>query len=178
MAKRQVRYVTCNRCGYRGVSGDHQCDPIRLVAGENVGAGIAAVNASGRVVAPPRPRAEDSFGSTQALKLGADLRSLLQRPVEVIALSGTYEVRQRCPACGETIDKVGGARDTYTDTFAAIGTAARKTYLLHACPPVEASLLGFTWDELEELHATLERDVNRIGERQQQIEKLRKERQT
>lgn len=30
--------------------------------------------------------------------------------------------------------------------------------------------------ELEELHATLERDVVRIGERQQQIEKLRKER--
>lgn len=166
-------YHHCPRCGLTSVNPQHVCDPERLVAPEVAAPPIVTRSTNRITMSKPT----DSFGHVQADHLSSALTSLLRRSVAVRPNNtNTYQVRQRCPACHADVDKTVVGEADYVATFAAVGAAARKAYLMHACPPVETSLHGLTWDELEELHATLERDVNRIGERQRDIEQLRKER--
>jgi hypothetical protein len=53
-----------------------------------------------------------------------------------------------------------------------IGAEARKAYHLHRCPPIEQSLMGFTYEELETLRTELDRDATNMLERVIEIQKL------
>ncbi len=90
--------------------------------------------------------------------------------------SGLIEIQQRCACCCGDINK--RVRVNLEDAFFGLelGAVARKAYLQHRCPPVSDSLIGFTYEELEDLKQDLERDAQRMMERVAAIDVLEKAR--
>jgi hypothetical protein len=85
-------------------------------------------------------------------------------------------ITQKCQVCRVDIECRVPEGKTELATITVAGAAARKSYLQHVCEPVERSLIGFTWPELEDLRQSLERDAIRIAERASAIEKLERNR--
>lgn len=89
---------------------------------------------------------------------------------------GSIRVMQRCFLCGEDVVAYVADYGTKLEIVGAIGTCVRLSYFKHRCPPVEQSLLGATYDELEEMFAMLEREGTAMIERAAEIDKIKRAR--
>lgn len=195
MTSKPAQYVHCAKCGYRGVDQKHDCTKVRAAVAAVVEQAaerqrVVRVELPLRVANPcdvngvPMANLESPLSmSTQLVQLSIEHRRQFGRGLEYALTTrdvGNTDVvvlsTQRCAACCEIVTKTVHVRTSEDFWQLKLGAESRKAYLLHRCPPVESALLGFSWDELEELHAGLERDMNQIAERLADIEKLRKAR--
>ncbi len=173
-------YHSCARCGWRGIlrpGGEHDCG---VIGGVRVAAAIARSDAR---TAEIRERAfvASPARADDALRSMCDAFSgLLGRHVRFTGWQGGLgQIEQRCAGCGATIEikqSFAGVEAMGTEAALRIGDAVRKRYLLHRCEPVAQTLVGLTYAELEELHASLERESVRLMERAAEIDKLQKAR--
>ncbi len=171
MAKAPV-YVSCAKCGYRGTNQRHEC--TRPIAG--VGQMIAS--------SAPAPRRNIDDVPQPVIDLSAmtlEHRRLFGRPITYVEIlveagvqhTGMFDIEQRCSACRADVKKRVTVDLTSPLVGLELGAAARKSYLLHRCDPVEASLMGFTYEELEELHQELERDAFKMIDRAADVSRLK-----
>lgn len=194
MVRRPARYYSCTRCNYRGINEQHECASEALIAiakqathnTNAITAAIEYIRAAGLSGAPEarsdapevlRSRG-DTYGEPQAMRLSTDLRGMLDRHVLVSCSepheSPSYRVAQRCVACGEVYVRGVGAHDAYLNALAAVGDAARKAYLFHACRPIEQALTKFSNDELATLDEQLDMEMERIAKRLMAVRELMK----
>lgn len=89
---------------------------------------------------------------------------------------GSITITQRCIVCGDEIFAKVTDHGTRYEITGTIGTKIRIAYLTHRCTPIESSLLGASYEELEELFALLERDSQRLATRAAEIDRLRRAR--
>lgn len=183
--KKLPNWVHCAKCGYRGVHQAHDCTQVR--------AATAAVVEQAAKRTPLQQLADSADAPppmslpTRTLQLACEHTRLLgryvtYRGVEEPRRSGpaddtgptTLDIQQRCRACGSDVIK-----RVHLNISAPLGgielcAAARKAYLLHRCPPADSALLGFTYEEINELHESLDLELNRIGEYLAQVDAVRK----
>lgn len=192
-------HVHCAKCGYRGINQEHDCTKVRAAAAAVVDQAARREEALRLVLPGPPPPDHDEDPPPPTM---ADLEAPLPLATRLIRLAiehgrqfgrsltyvethrvgnanGTFpviEIKQRCVCCCSDVDK-RIALDVEKPFFGLeLGAAARKAYLLHRCPPLSDSLIGFTYEELEQLKQDLERDGQRLFERAAEIVKLEKAR--
>lgn len=90
--------------------------------------------------------------------------------------AGEIRIRQRCTVCCADIEAAVTDTGTQSEITSAIGTRVRLSYLQHRCQPIEQSLLGATYEDLDEMFAACERDGQRLMDRAAEIDRLRKAR--
>lgn len=180
-SKKPPEYVRCAKCGYRGVDRNHECTRARAAAQ----AAARDHEAAARQALDNMFAAEEAPLSfpTRLLRLAGEHARLLGRRltyehVDNRQFPGLVVIRQRCAVCCSDIEKNTSVDVNDGLLGVQLHATARKAYLMHRCPPVSASLLGFTYEELEELHVSLDRDLQAIAERVLEIEKLKKARPT
>lgn len=172
-------YFSCARCGFRGI-GNPEAHECRSTVAERTGSTSAARAGRPARAPAPEPWAEPSFASDQALRSMCDAFSgLLGRHVRFTGwtTNGLARIEQRCAGCAATIAielSSAGVEAMGQEAAARLGDGVRKRYLLHRCEPAAQSLFGFTYAELEELHAALERESLKLAERAAEIDKLRR----
>ena len=170
MSRRPPIYYSCQRCGYRGVDAQHVCDERGLIAQP-----AAARASTDDRPAPAPPRPPDVVGLD-------DLATTFSRITgRVLRLEGDgtgVRIAQRCTVCrGDIAGRVPLAEDAPASAaLQAIDAAIRRAYLLHRCPAVDASLIGLSAPDLDELYESLERDAVRLAERLLALDALRKQR--
>lgn len=189
-SKKLPDHVHCAKCGYRGIDQNHDCTAVRAataaVIEQATRRGIPGVTSQPQRLGPTMEELETPLSvATQLIRLGFEHGRLFGRHVTYVDSHhvgnpyGTLpiiEIQQRCACCCGDINK-RVAIDTSQAFFGLeLGAAARKAYLQHRCPPVSDSLIGFTYEELEELHQALERDADLMLERVAQIVELQKAR--
>lgn len=186
MAKRKpAEYVHCAKCGYRGVDQAHDCTKVRAAAAAIVEQAARREPSAGYTASYSIELAPTSHTPLRLSQYAVDHSRIFGRHITyvevlnergVIAPATTIEIHQRCSACSS--DLVKRTRIDLADPLSGmqLGATARKEYLLHRCPPAETSLVGLTYEELEQLHAELERDGTKMIERAAAIDAIRKAR--
>jgi hypothetical protein len=152
-------------------------------AGEPLNAGdVVAIDYRGDLVRAGQPALRHIANAE------ATLRQLLGRPLRLVQQqSYRVDIDQRCGACGEAIGAYAilppnKARELSAADFAvallqAIGSAARKSYMLHRCKPITPrDLADYTDEELEQHFVDLERDADAMLRRASEVASIRKAR--
>lgn len=180
MAKSPPNYFSCAKCGWRGVlSGNatHECKPDRR-------ASAAIPNTTtdrklpARQVAEHAPSSDDEATVRMSTlhRILEEVSRLLGRRIEVsLDENWRLDVKQRCGVCRDEITKAilwPGLDKLQLELAKAI----RSSYLLHNCKPVEQSLIGVTYDDLEELSQAVERELLELTDRLVEIRRIMKER--
>lgn len=104
-----------------------------------------------------------------AAKMFSDL---LGRPVSVSDNPQDVNrvIVQRCGACRSHIaSKISDATIESAEWMAEVGLMVRYDYDTHVCPPVEPSLLGLSNEQMDELLALADREIERAVQRHEAI---------